>query len=459
MNKIEYFLHNRIKSLWEQQEEFRRCLSLPDRLTRSHIEAYQFFELQRTLCRAVEHSSYYRDLFKKAGISPEDIHDPSSLHAVPLLAPEELAESPFRFLCLSLAEIARPYTFITSGTTGPQKRIFWTHGDIDRITDFMAAGMATVVDPGDVVLILLPDGRPDSQADLLRKGCLKLGVGAIVADTNLRAEELLEIARDARAAVIFGYAGRILRLSMELQAKGHNLARNGIKYLFLAAEYVPECRRRLLENLWNCRVRTHYGLTEMGLGVAVECGAGGGYHFNEADLLLEVVNPKTGEPVEEGEEGELVFTTLNREAMPLIRYRTHDISRLIPGPCPCGSAALLRIDKVRKRLESILAVGDGDELYPALLDDVLFEVHGLMDYQVLVTRQDGRDCIEFRIEPVEKGWDLVPEVRNRLLSMPIIARNMASGKMVEPRVELLDPGALQSVSRAKKMILDRRPFS
>ena len=147
--------------------------------------------------------------------------------------------------------------------------------------------------------------------------------------------------------------------------------------------------RQELKRIWNCDIRTHYGLTEMGLGVAVECEAQDGYHFNEADLVLEIVHPETGAPVPAGEEGEMVFTTLTREAMPLVRYRTHDLSRLIREPCTCGAASLLKIDTVKKRLESIATVGDGDEIYPSLFDDVLFEIPGVVDYQVIATREGG----------------------------------------------------------------------
>jgi phenylacetate-CoA ligase len=194
----------------------------------------------------------------------------------------------------------------------------------------------------------------------------------------------------------------------------------------------------------------------MGLGVAVECSAMNGYHFNEADLLVEIINPGTGEPVRKGEEGELVFTTLNNEAMPLIRYRTHDISRLIEESCPCGAATLLKIDKVKKRLESIIAIGDGYEMYPALFDDVLFEVPGLIDYQVLVTGEGNRDRLDFKIEMIEEREDRISEIKLKLLSAPIIAKNIAAGKMVEPRIETVAWGALKTVGRAKKMIVDRR---
>ena len=194
----------------------------------------------------------------------------------------------------------------------------------------------------------------------------------------------------------------------------------------------------------------------MGLGVAVECEAQDGFHFNEADLVLEIVHPETGAPVPAGEEGELVFTTLTREAMPLIRYRTHDLSRLISEPCTCGAASLLKIDTVKKRLESIATIGDGDEIYPALFDDVLFEIPGLVDYQVIAKKEGGMDRLDFKVEMVPDQTGGISEIRRKLLSSPIIAKNLSAQKMLEPGIELVAWGGLQSVGRAKKMILDRR---
>jgi phenylacetate-coenzyme A ligase PaaK-like adenylate-forming protein len=443
-NYIESWIHDIIRKEVGENE-----------VGRSGVEAYQLRKLRTTLQYAYDNSSFYREHFDRAGVKPGRVSNLADLSAFPFTEPEHLAKAPYRFLCLSRAEIARPYSFVTSGTTGPRKRIFWTRGDIERITDFMAAGMGMVAGPGDVVQILLPDGRPDSQADLLRKGVLKLGATPVVADMEMSAEDQFLLMEESRSTVIFGYTGHIFRLSVELEAK-HDLRASGVRVLFLAAEYLPEARRRELERLWDCRVHTHYGLTEMGLGVAVECEAKAGYHFNEAGLLLEVVHPRTGNPVKAGEEGELVFTTLNREAMPLIRYRTHDLSRLITEPCPCGAVTLLRIDKIRKRLESIIVLGSGDEMYPALFDDALFEIPGLIDYQVVLKRQGSRDYLDFKVELARERPDSLSVIKEKLLSTPLIAKNIKAGSMAEPSIELAPWGALQSTSRAKKMIVDRR---
>ena len=429
--------------------------SVPLKLDRADMDAYRLFRLRKILQYSYDKSSFYRELFDNAGTQPDHIRRLEDLSKLPLTEPEHLAASPYRFLCLSRAEVARPYTFVTSGTTGPQKKVFWSYADLEGITDFMAAGMGMVAGPGDVVQILLPDGKPGSQADLLSQGVRKLGATPVAPGPDLNAEEQLRILENARSTVIFGYAGRIFRLTTELQPN-HDLKNKGLRVLFLAAEYLPDARRRALEEIWNCRVHTHYGLTEMGLGVAVECDARDGYHFNEAGLLLEVVDPRTGNPLPAGDEGELVFTTLTREAMPLIRYRTHDISRLIPEPCPCGAHALLRIDRVRKRLESIAFLANGDELFPALFDDVLFGIPGIVDYQVLLSHTGDRDSLHFRIECVREHRGIIDCARIKLNALPAIARNIHAGNLAEPEVELLGWGSLQSESRAKKMIVDRR---
>ena len=442
LNYIEKWLH-----------EIIRKEGGPYEIHRSDVEAYQLFHLRRILQYAYANSSFYRDRFDAAGFNPDRLRNIRDLAGIPFTEPEDLAREPYRFLCLSRAEIARPYSFVTSGTTGPRKKIFWTHADVAKIVDFMAAGMGMVAGAGDVVQILLPDGRPNSQADLLRKGVLKLGATPVVADMDLSADDQHRLMQEARSSVIFGYAGRLFRITLELEAK-HDLRKSGVRILFLAAEYLPEARRQQLQKTWGCRVHTHYGLTEMGLGVAVECEARNGYHFNEAALLLEVIDPRTGASVSAGDEGELVFTTLTREAMPLIRYRTHDLSRLRPEPCPCGAATLLRIDKIRKRLESIVVLESGEEVYPALFDDVLFEIPGLVDYQLVLKREGEKERLDFRIE-MARELDL-SAIRKTLLAAPVVARSVRAESMVEPIIELAGRGALQAVSRAKKMIVDRR---
>ncbi|NLV30060.1 MAG: phenylacetate--CoA ligase family protein [Acidobacteria bacterium] len=426
-------------------------------LGRTEVRRYQGALLARVVRYAAAQSSFYGELFRRSGTRPEGIGGCDDIGRLPLTRQEDVAREPYRFLCLSRARVERVHTFVTSGTTGPRKKIFWTRGDLGRIVRFMAAGIGTVAGRGDVVHICLPDGPPYSQADLLARGVAAIGARAVVAGTGRSAREHLELIRRHGSTVLFGYAGPLYRLTRELEALC-DPGRCGVRVLFLAAEYVPEARRRELERIWNCRVRTHYGLTEMGLGVAVECEAGHGYHFNEADLLLEILDPVTLEPAAAGEEGELVFTTLNREAMPLLRYRTGDLSRWIPGPCPCGARSLLRFDAVRKRRESIVTIGAGEEIYPTLFDDILYALPGVLDYQVEVTRERGRPRLDFRVDLLPGPEDAAHTIAARLHGHPLIERNLRRGEMAPPHVDILPPGALKTAERAKKLVVDRRPL-
>jgi phenylacetate-CoA ligase len=421
-----------------------------DPITREDLETYRLLRLRQTLQYVFEKSSFYRELFGKHGLFPDDVRSIDDLAKIPFTEPQHLSASPYRFLCISQAGIARPYSFVTSGTTGPQKKVFWSRGDLDRIIEFMAAGIATVAGPQDAVQIMLADGRPFSQADLLYRGVKKIGATPVPVGMDVAADEYLKILEDSGSTVLFGYTSRIFRISKELVSKT-DLSKKGVKVLFLAGEYLPDAMRQQLQRMWNCEIRTHYGLTEMGLGVAVECETGDGYHFNEASLLVEVIDPGTGESLPAGEEGELVFTTLTSEAMPLIRYRTHDISRLVQEPCRCGAASLLKIGPIRKRLESIVTLDGGETIYPSLFDDALYEIPSVLDYQVVLTRQDQKEHLEFNVEIISP--DALPDIYRILRSIPEIRNSIEAGRMIEPAILPVPAGTFLSTSRSKKLIV------
>ena len=424
-------------------------------LTRSDVYRYHLHKLQTTLRYAAQNSSFYRELFQKANVSPEDILTLADIEKIPLTEPEQVAASPFRFLCLSRSETARVHNFVTSGTTGPRKKIFWTKNDLDRIVCFLAAGIGTVSGRGDVVNVWLPAGLPYGQADLLCRGVKKIGARPVTAPMDISSEDHLRLIRETGVTVIFGLTRRILRLTRELE-RFHDLSKLGVNALFLTAEYLPDKARAYLQKTWNCRVRTHYGLTEMGLGVAVECDSGGGYHFNEADLLAEIVDIETGRPVAPGEEGELVFTTLTREDMPLIRYRTRDISSLITEPCSCDAKALGKFAFVRKRVDGIMRLAGGEELYPALLDGALMDMPGFIDYRAVIDRVNDMEILRLNVELIQSDPGKIPEIMKRLLDVPALAKSVNAGKMMDPLIEIVASGDMRNTDTRKRLITDRR---
>ncbi len=456
---LEQWLHNIIRQKVKEDPAYRQFVgqeSIIDDVTRADIDRYHLFQLRKTLAYAYEKSAFYRSLFDQSGLKVDEIRSLADISRIPFTSPADVARHHYQIACVPLGDITRITTFTSSGTTGPQKRVFFTEGDIERIVEFMEMGMRTVTTSEDVVQILLPAGSPLGQLDLLARGVERIGALAVKAGTGLTSEEQIELVKKHGSTILFGRTGRIYRMTHELLAKGYELDRLGVKTLFVTSEHLSQAVRERLKSLWNCEVSFHYGLTEMGLGVAVECPAHSGFHLNEVDLLLEMIDPETGEAVTNGREGELVFTTLTREAMPLIRYRTHDISRLITAPCPCGAASLMKFDKVTRRLESIVKIGEGDEVYPALFDELIFSVPDVIDYQLSLGKEGDRDVLRFKAEVAKPSEDIRKAINSAVLGHPVIRKNVDANSMALPEVELVSQGTLVRLTRAKKLVMDER---
>jgi phenylacetate-coenzyme A ligase PaaK-like adenylate-forming protein len=445
-----------LKQRINETPEYRKHIAKKslDKITRSNLEDFQLFQLQNTLHYVYDKSLFYRELFSKKEMEPGEVQSLADLDKLPLTEPQELAETPLRFLCVPLGEVSRVITFTSSGTTGPQKRISFNEKDIEVMTDFMAAGMSVVATSDDVVQIMLPKGMVLGQSDLLAQGVAKMGATPVVTGIEPTSEEQIQAIKRHGSTVLFCETLRVNRITVEAK-KNHDLTKLGVKALFLTSNYLSDSMRANLQSAWNCEVFTHYGLTEMGLGVAVECPAHNGYHFNEIDLLAEIVDPGTGEVLPDGEEGELVFTTLTREAMPLIRYRTHDISRLSAKPCECGITALKKLDRITRRLESVVRIG-GDEIYPAMFDEALYTIPDIVGYEVSVSKDGFKDKLTFQVEIARKGAVVEELVREMILRVPPVQKNIKMGKMTTPEIQLVTPGSLQNGNRAKKLIKDIR---
>ena len=319
-----------------------RKLRLPGRLNISRLQEYQLGKLRETLEHALLHSRFYREHLR--GVSPASVRSMEDVARLPFTQPEELAARSNDFLCVSPRDISRIITLSTSGTTGPPKRIAFTPEEQELTVDFFHHGMTTLVDPSDRVIIFLPGKSEGSVGDLLRKalyrfGCEGIGFGPI--DDYRRA---LETIVDLRPACAVGIPSQLLALSRYAAASTGQVR---LKSVLLSTDYVPQAVVDSLTKAWKCKVYSHYGMTEMGLGGAVECSAQDGYHMREADLLFEIIDPATGRQA--SEYGEVVFSTLTRLGMPLIRYRTGDRSRFLAA-CPCGSA-LRRMERISGRVQ------------------------------------------------------------------------------------------------------------
>ncbi|MCB6992635.1 AMP-binding protein [bacterium 210820-DFI.6.37] len=309
-------------------------------LTRQAIEDWQLEKIKETLAMAVKSSPFYKKKYE--GFSVNTWED---FRRLPFTCGEELCQYGGEMVCLPHSQISRIVTMETSGTAGKPKRIYFTEEDQELTVDFFHNGMQLLAEPSDTVMILMPCRRPGSIGDLLKRGLERFGVKAVPYGLPDGSDDdaILRIMEEQQVTCAVALASQLAALARKAASY-----RIPMKSVLLSAEYVSKENREQIEAAWNCKVFEHYGMTEMGLGCAVSCGFLEGCHIRESDLYLEIIDPETGQVLPDGQEGEVVFTTLTRKGMPFIRYRTGDWSSFIPEPCKCGSL-LKRISRVGDR--------------------------------------------------------------------------------------------------------------
>lgn len=303
---------------------------------REDLERWQLDRINRTLVHAVRNSSFYRPLYQ--GVTLESLSD---LESLPFTTPQELKEDPYRMVCVHPNEISRIVTLKTSGSTGESKRVFFTEGDIELCTDYFHYGMRNLVDETDIIGILFPYRTPGSVGDQLIRGLWRLGAETVTL-FGLPEDEIASLISFKKITSLSGMPEQIAGLARRFP----KLAT--IRSVLLSADFVSDEVRQTIRTNWNAEVFEHYGMTEMGLGCAVSCEFQNGYHVREADMILEIIDPDTGDVLPDGKWGEIVFTTLTRVGMPFIRYRTGDISRWKTETCSCGSKLKL-LDYIQDR--------------------------------------------------------------------------------------------------------------
>ena len=328
--------------------------------------------LRETLLRAA-HGFFYATRLQCCNLDLARVED---LESLPFTTAEDLSNWG-DFLCVSQGDVQRMVTLHTSGTTGQPKRLAFTDADLARTRDFFAVGMSQLVRAGHRLAVLLPGAeRPDGVADLLRQALGGVGVDVVAPPSDIhKASEAgsaanSQVAGQARGPEVFcqsgGQPGAALACWLS-EVAPHCLVAAPAQLAMLLAHF-PRCAPRNLagvlssaepldaelgQNLrrvWQCEVLDHYGLTETAYGCAVECPRHDGFHIRELDVLIEIVDISGSKVLPLGQAGEVVITTLQREAMPLVRYRTGDVARLLPGPCACGSP-LRRLGPVLGRIE------------------------------------------------------------------------------------------------------------
>lgn len=357
-----------------------RRSGIPER-KRQLLEEYQLDHIRETVRYAKNNSRFYREQLKN--VFADEIRSFEDLQNIPFTEANQISRSPLEFLCVPQSRIRRIVTLKSSGTSGTDKRIYFTEEDLDLTVDFFKCGMSCLVDSTDRVLVLLPGSSYGSIGDLLKKALSEMDipcfVGGVMTDVKETARNIVENG----ITCIVGIPIQILQLG-----RTEANAFKGIKKVLLSTDYVPEVLIAELTDRYGCRVFTHYGMTEMGYGGGVECEALNGYHMREPDLYFEIVDPVTGLPVPDGQQGEVVFTTLTRKAMPLIRYRTGDTAAFSSVPCACGTF-LKTMKRVQGRLDNRIKIRENEYLSLAELDETVLSFPNVLDYKACLSSDNG----------------------------------------------------------------------
>ena len=363
--------------------------ALPE-LTREGLEALQLRRLNETLFRLKERGGFYKNY-------PEKLNSLSDLRTLPFTSAEDISADPGKFLLTSQAEVSRVISGATSGTTGPAKRVFYTERDTEHTVGFFAAGISEMLAPGEKCFIAFPFTGSFGLGDLIAKAVERLGGIPVRAGFGQTWGEWMELLQETQPETYIGFPVALLGLT-RMYGEGFPIQRALVSGDACPPEIMAE-----LEKLLGSKLYPHYGSRECGLGGAVTCQAFEGMHLRENHIIPEIID-ESGNVLPDGAYGELVLSTIGAGAMPLIRYRTGDYTRILP-TCPCGGVTR-RLDTVSRR--------EG-ELSVEKLDSALFVVPELVDYRAsfhgtlrIEARIAGGDPEEALRQALRKAYPAVP---------------------------------------------------
>ena len=420
-------------------------------LERPALEQLQLQRLQETVRRVAAQVPFYRQKFAHLHLKPEDIRSLADVRRLPFTTSADLrANYPTGLLAVPYDATLRLHT--SSGTTGKPKALFFSRQDVENAAELCARSFVmTGITPKDVFQNMMTYGM-FTGALVTHYGAEKVGCLVIPAGPGNSERQLL-LMQDFRTTFIHVTPSYGLYLATFLEKHNINPRRDlALRKAFVGAEpYTEETRLKIEEGL-GVDVYNSYGLSEMnGPGVAFECVHKQGMHLWEDHFLIEIIDPKTAEPVPDGRSGELVMTTLCREAMPLLRYRTRDITSIIPAPCACGRTHR-RLNRITGRSDDMLIVR-GVNIYPQQIERILMAQKGV-GRNYLITLQ-GYDELTVKVELAEAGFD--GQVGHLLDLQNQLAEKLRAEILIKPRVQFLPPGSLPvSEGKATRVIDERK---
>ena len=415
------------------------------------IKKLQSEKLVKQVKHVYENVAYYRDLMDKKGVKPEDIHGIEDLHLLPFLTKADLRDAyPYGLLAKPLEDCVRIQS--TSGTTGRRVVAFYTQKDVDLWEDCCArAIVAAGGTKEDVCQVAygygLFTGGPGLNGGSHKVGCLTLPM------SSGNTERQIQFMMDLSATILCCTPSYAAYIGESLKEMGYGPDDIPLKAGIFGAEPWTEEMRHNIEETLGIKAYDIYGLTETsGPGVSFECSEQTGMHINEDHFLAEIIDPDTGEVLPEGSKGELVFTSLDKEAFPLLRYRTRDICVLSRKKCSCGRT-LIKMAKPMGRTDDMLIIR-GVNVFPSQIETVLLNEGYQPNYQIVVDRVNNNDTFEVNVEmSPEQFTDKVSEV---IAKEKALANSLKTMLGINPSVHLVAPKAIVRSEGKAVRVIDKR---
>jgi len=421
-------------------------------LERKDLERLQLERLRSTLERVAK-VPCYEEKFKRSGITPDDIHSLADLAKLPFTIKEDLRQNyPYGMFAVPMRDVVRIHS--SSGTTGKPTVVGYSRKDLNDWAGLVARFMtAAGVLPDDIVHIAFGYGL-FTGAFGLHYGAELIG-SAVIPMSGGNTERQIMILKDYEATALVCTPSYALTLADRIAKMGHDPRTYlSLKVGLFGGEPWSEELRREIEERLNIVATDNYGLSEIvGPGVAGECLCKKGMHIFEDHFIPEIINPETGEVLPQGEKGELVLTNIVQEAIPLIRYRTRDITRLHYDKCECGRT-MVRMEKTMGRSDDMLII-KGVNVFPTQIEEVLFQVEGCEPhYQLIIERQGTLDTLEVQIEVNENIF--FDEMRKQRAFVEMLEKRLATNIGLHAKIKLVEPSAIPRHEGKANRIIDKR---
>ena len=426
----------------------------PDRecMDREELEQLQFERLQSTLNRTYSNVPFYRKKFDDLGILPEEISSLVDFSRLPFTAKEDLREHyPYGHFAVPLREVVRIHA--SSGTTGAVTVVGYTRNDVQAWSNLTARVLTMGgVKKDDVVQIAFGYGLFTGGFGL-HYGAERIGASVIPASSGNTLRQI-RIMMDFKTTVLISTPTYAMLVAEMIREEGIPMPALSLKYGLFGAEPWSEQMRQEIQEKLGIVATDNYGLSEIiGPGVSGECREQNGLHINEDHFLVEVVDPETLRPMPDGETGELVVTSLTKEAFPMIRYRTRDLTSILPGHCPCGRT-LRRMARVKGRTDDMLII-KGVNVFPSQIESVLFEVEGTEPhYQIEIDRKGGLDEATVLVEVGETIF--FDQMRHQRDMIERIRKRLAQELGISVEVRLVEKKTIARSEGKAERVIDKR---